>query len=356
MFKRKNNENILELSAEEVINDLGFSINEINLAILSLEKDGYLKILKIPPSENLIEEIMNKLSGIDVLFLLGEISKEKYLKMYEQTLDIMTRIPENQKSFSPIPITSFDDFLENINNLIKSLEKLKKFNKEARREVLEDIQKKYNEMLREELNMLSRIIKSISITVKHEISIIEMETRQLEVLEFDERIREINLNEEKQIRRKKIDESKKKLSRLYKNFFLERDSVKNKTSREQIEIEKDKKNEIDVLEYKRDSLKMRINVLNAKILIEGEKLDYLTLKKELENQLRDIELKIEEIKFGKPCATFSLTSTIKNLEKSEEIIDLLSKENYDLILNIIKYYKEINETFLTKRFILDVEL
>jgi hypothetical protein len=333
LSKRKGDENILELKVEDAVSDLGISRNDLDQAVSALESEGYLRVLKMPPSEILIEEIKSKLARLDGLLLLGEISGNAYAKMREEALSILTRIPEDLKNFSPISVTSIDEFLENIRNLINSLEKLKEYREEAKPEVLEDLRVKYNKIMREQLETLSRILKSLSTTATYEKITLEKETRDLEVLEIDEKIRGVNLNDEKEKKRQKINEAKNRLRRIYQVLLSERDKQTNNMTSEKLKE----------IERKLEGLKMRLDVLNAKIIIEGEKPNLLNLKRGLENEKQALELEIKRIRSEKTSAGYTLSSLFGDIERLKESLDLLNKENRDFILNILKDFKEIRE-------------
>lgn len=335
LSKRKNNENTLELNIGEAINDLKISREELNQAIFVLESEGYLRILKIPPSKILIDEIKSKFMRLDGLLLLGEISRDEYNKRYEEALSVLARVPEELKNFSLIPVESIEEFVVNMHGLISSLERLKEYSEETKPEVLEDLRKRYNEIVMEQLSLLSRILKSLSLITTNEINALKKEERELEVLEVDEKIRGVDLSAEKKKKRENINKAENRLKRIYQIMVLEEEQTNDITSKKLQEIEE-----------KIKSLKTRLDILNAKILIEGEKPDLLNLKKSLENERQNLELEMEKIKHEKSFAVRKLAPLLKNIEKLKEDADLLNKENRELILSILKDFGEIHENLL----------
>lgn len=332
LTKMRGSGNILELGVEDVINDLNISRSELDQALLTLEKDGYIRIIKIPPSDFLVEAIKKELTKLDGLFLLGEISRDEYKKKYEEIVGILTKVPDELRSLSPmIPI---EELIANVSNLINSLSRLKKEGSELKPEVLEDLRKKYDGMMKEQLVLISRMLKTLHLVVIDWENILKNEERELEVLKADEKIRNVDLSIEKRKKEEKINEAKNKLRRIYQLLTL---GVKVEASiapQRLQEIEKELR-----------ELKIKLEVIDTKILIEGEKPHLVNLRKNVENKIKTLMSEMEKIKCER-SNTCTLTSLFKDLEKLKDCADLLSKDGIEMVFSILEDFERLRETLV----------
>jgi hypothetical protein len=256
----------IEFDIEEASSKLLIPREEVERALFSLQRDGYLRILRIPPSEAVLEEVRRKLRELDGLFLAGEISASDYLKKWEEITGI------TDVKMDPMPSIDMKVLIDGLNNIFSYLEKLNEVNVSAsvRKKLMED----YNREIGPLADGLRRISEaSISYLKGVEEKLGKMH-EELELIEADSRIRGTDREEDLKGLMGRIESVLRGVDSIIKRLNL--------SAPEEVDL-KELENEVKKLEEERD-------LMRARLLIEGGAADWV--KKRIES----IEGRISELR------------------------------------------------------------
>ena len=254
----------VEFDLDEASSKLSIEREDLERILFSLQKEGYLKIVKIPPSDVVLEEIGGKLRELDGLFLADEISAEEYLRIWREETGI------SDIKMSPMPSIDIKIIFDGLDNLLEYLRKLDEV------DVSDNVRKKLIEEYNEEILPLAENLRRIVDASVSYLSGVKEKLgglyERLELIEADSKIRGINREEDLKTLVKEANSIMRGVGSMMKK--LDTGSAEKVDERELEEMRK--------LEEERE-------VIKAKLLVEGE-------STELKNRIAVIDKRIAEIK------------------------------------------------------------
>jgi hypothetical protein len=313
----KNGNKRIEFYMNDAISLTQMQKEEFEEVLISLEEKGFLKIVKVPSSKNFLDLIKKKLLTLDATFLTGQISREEYTKKWEEIINIISD-PKFSLKYPILPLAELPDIIDGLNNIIGHIEKLRQEKENIKKEIFEKLVKDYNEELHETIDTILRYIDSIIFAIEMNKKIIEVETREIETIEIDEKIRNVNRSEEKNMKLKNISKAKSTIEVIAKKIAI----IKNEHIKEKI----------NTLEKDLEKLKEEYEIMQARAIIENDE----TLRKSAEDLHNTI--------LSKQRSLHELKETEKK-DVKEVIEKILQKANY---LFNDKLLTEDNTNRLTK--------
>jgi len=320
---------------------------EIEEALLNLERRGLVKIVRVPLSDKILEYVRGKLLELDYEFLSGSLSYEEYVRRREEVVGVLPQSTLKQSAstrgdIAPLPPLPASSIFESMRNNCLFLRKLADRKGELKPETYEKLRGEYEKGLVESSLAMGRVLSGILYYVKRLQGEIERLTTELEALAVDERIRGVNLSVEKSRKQKAIDDAKRKLKQLLDSIYPKG------TVAEAVSVEEAQKMRDEL-----EKLKLELETLTARILIEGVKEPLVRRRNEVEERIRKLEQLLEgmktfEAKSAGPEA--QLEEAIKELEELKSL-GLVKDETYevarktllglrDLSLEIMKLLKQ----------------
>ena len=306
----------VEFGLDEAASRLSTSREELEEALFLLQRRGLLKIVKIPPSSRVIDLLREEIEELDGLFLANEISREEYLKRWEEITGITERSALGMGPLSPIEI---EGILKDINDRFNYLERLKDIRAADVKERLLD---EYNGEIFMLTERLKRIVNASLSYLELKRTRIEELNRKIELIEADSRVR--GVSREREIK-ECMDEVRSALERIDRvmNFIAGRKEVGEEERRKLLE-------ELRRMEEERDLLK-------ARALVEG---------RDLSKDVEPIERRIEEIKsrMKEISEAGSLLAIHERLKKLREM-GFVREDVYkrlDEFLNALKSAREVS--------------
>jgi hypothetical protein len=264
----------LEFDLDEASSKLSIQRKDLEKALFSLQREGYLRIIKIPPSDTVLEEIKNELRELDGLFLADEISSEEYLRKWREKTEI------TDIKMSPMPSIDIKVILSGLSNLLEYLEKLNEVDASdsARKKLMEE----YNDEivpLAENLGRLLEASMSYLSTVKGKLNEL---CDKLELIKIDSKVRGIDRRDDLKILMKEADSIMKRVSSLMKK------------------LDTGSAGEVDAKKLEEEKIKLEEEreVIKAKLLVEGESAELKTRILSIDKRIADIraELETEKVK------------------------------------------------------------
>jgi len=265
----------IEFNINDAIGSISMPREEIEELLASLEEKGFIKIIKAPSSKCFLDLVKKKLVPIDSAFLAGEISLNEYTKQWEEVVSCITD-PIAKNKFTPLPPAELSDIVNGLNNLLNYIERLAK--EEVSREIREKLARSYNEEFRRSLDLLNRYLEAIESALEINRSLINTETKEIEAIEVDEKIRNIDRSAEKKIKEERIKKAQQSLEKIL--MKIEGESP----------MKEDE--ELSKLEYELKKLKEEYELTEARAIIESDEAlrkKAEALKNAIENIQRDIE-------------------------------------------------------------------
>jgi hypothetical protein len=292
----KNGGNLIEFPVRETLAKLNISRESFDDVLLSLEKKGYIKIVKVPPSEKLIGRLRKELIDMDGLFLMGELGGDDYLKQRKKVLDILTSVPDELEKINPLPPASIKDAMDSLRNAFDFLERLAEQKETLKPAAFSGLLNTYNMMIADSVSLLARYVEALSLLFDGCMVELEAIEREIEMLAADEKIRLVDLSSQKEERITKSEKIRDRLRRIA-DMLTEKGHGGEPSEAMPMEGLED--------------LQVKIDLLNARILIEGSTPELVEERKLLEKRLLQLE---------------SETRRERTKERAADVLDALLRE------------------------------
>jgi len=270
----------IEFYINDAVSLTQIRMEELEEALIALEEKGFLKIVKVPASNNFLNFIRKKLLMLDAAFLTDQVSREDYTKKYEETISCISDL-EVRHIYSPLPPADLSDLVVGLSNTLEYVEKLRREKENIKKETYEKLVTDYNEELREVINSTLRYVDSVAFAIELNKRVIDDEEKELEMIEVDEKIKNIDKSERKKAKMEKIAKAKSAIGVISKKIAGNEDT--------------NTKEKISILEKDLKKLKEEYEVIQARVMIEGNE----TLKKsanELHDTILSKEKSLDELK------------------------------------------------------------
>lgn len=134
--------------SERVGGTVGLTQEALERALLELERKGYLRIVRVPPSSIVVRErVREELKELNAAFIAGRLGPSTYAARFSETASKRPLL-----SAKPLPPAGLSDVLKGVAMLLESLEKLE--NTQAGEEAKEVLREKYVSELEAERELL----------------------------------------------------------------------------------------------------------------------------------------------------------------------------------------------------------
>jgi len=315
---------------------------ELEEALLNLERRGLVKIVRMPFSDKILEYVRGKLLELDYEFLSGSLSYEEYFRRREEVVGVLPQSTLKQSAnalgdIAPLPPLPASSIFESMRNNCLFLRKLADRKGELRPETYEKLRGEYEKGLVELSLTMSRVLSGIRYYVKRLKGEIERLNAELEALAVDEQLRGVNLSVEKSRKQKAINDAKRKLKQILDSLYPKG------TVAEPVSVEEAQKlrNELEVL-------KIELETLTARILIEGVKEQLIQRRNEVEERIKKLEQLLESMKASEAKSAgleAQLEEAIKELEELKNL-GLVKGETYEVARKSLLGLKDMNSELI----------
>ena len=316
----------VEFDLDKAASDLSISRETLERAIFSLQKEGYLKIVKMPATDIVLEEIRSNLKILNALLIAGELTRNSYLKKWDEMTKIIDEPSFEQK---PLPPLGLGDMIRSLKDVCGFIEKLEKQKGQISAQTYEKLAGEYRKEFIQVLDLLKDYVEA----GKEALSIVgkELESlhRKLELIDIDSRIRGLDRKEERDSCLREMRKSLDKLYNITKKFI----SPVTQIAASQNSIER----KIRELESLLKEKVKEFEVIRAKILIEGKE----ELKKEkalLGSEIKRIRKELSEL-------TKKLEISPKEEDIMKEVTAVSRKINESKILSKrdVSYFEKVRD-------------
>lgn len=280
-----------EFKSERVvfkINDalerLRVSRRELEEALFMLEDEGYLTILKIPPSDSVVNRLKSRLNELDASFIMGLITETEYSKKWREIVDVTS--PDATKDLEPLPSQNLTDLLKAFRTECDRLEKLREEKGKVDDKVYSELLKVYMGIFLKVGNALKNYARALITALRMIRDELERLRVSSEALELDSRIRGVNHRAELEDLEKKSRELAQRILRLASKagFPQQPDAIAK-------EREALLKKLVDELNQAEKSLQ----IFKAKALIEGEAKYRIEIER-FEKMIQELRGRVEALR------------------------------------------------------------
>ncbi|MEM0023463.1 MAG: hypothetical protein QXF90_02195 [Thermofilaceae archaeon] len=298
---------------DDALERLRVSRRELEEALFMLEDEGYLTILKIPPSDSVVNRLKSRLNELDASFIMGLITETEYSKKWREIVDVTS--PDATKDLEPLPSQNLTDLLKAFRTECDRLEKLREEKGKVDDKVYSELLKVYTGIFLKVGNALKNYARALITALRMIRDELERLRVSSEALELDSRIRGVNHRAELEDLEKKSRELAQRILRLASKagFPQQPDAIAK-------EREALLKKLVDELNQAEKSLQ----IFKAKALIEGEGKYRIEIAR-LEKMIQELRGRVEAL--GNELKTPEAGENL--LKELESLHDRLSSLSMD---------------------------
>ena len=323
----------VEFNINDVSKALSMPVSEVEKALVSLMEKGLVNPVKIPLSEATLSYVKKKVFTLDGKYLTGEMELSKYTEEWRKIVDCISD-PSVREKIPPLPLSSLNDMLRGLSNILGYMKKLSQEKERLRKEIYLRLLEEYNSDYSHSLELAYRYIESVNFLLGNYEKLIKERRKELEMIEVDERIRGVK-RAEKDVKVKEIAKLKEEVRKVA-------EKVKGAGVRDVGSIQA----ELDELKRTLEKLQDEFELIQARAIIEeDEKLK--ARAKNLQERIQEIKDRISalekqkmEIEGKKPEVLFSMAEELHKMA-------LLSEENYRKTIEMKKLLDEIDKAVST---------
>jgi len=277
LIKRANGKDEVQFKVGEALQELRISREELDEVLLKLEGKGLVKVIRIPPSQRIVREIERKLIDLDASFVAGELSYEEYLRRRNEAIAILSSMPSELERLTPLPPSPVVNAIEGLENSLAYLKRLSEHKGSLNPLVLEKLRETYKEILLDSSHVLDRYADAISFFSEKMSREAEKLRVELEALSVDEKVRGVDFSAARSERLRKLEEIKGKVERVVRAVSYGSTAVPPPSE------------DAEKLARELEQLKLLLETLNARILIEGPSDRLVRMRNEVEGRIRELE-------------------------------------------------------------------
>ncbi|MEM1830558.1 MAG: hypothetical protein QXJ64_02620 [Thermosphaera sp.] len=269
---------------DDALERLRVSRRELEEALFMLEDEGYLTILKIPPSDSVVNRLKSRLNELDASFIMGLITETEYSKKWREIVDVTS--PDATKDLEPLPSQNLTDLLKAFRTECDRLEKLREEKGKVDDKVYSELLKVYMGIFLKVGNALKNYARALITALRMIRDELERLRVSSEALELDSRIRGVNHRAELEDLEKKSRELAQRILRLASKagFPQQPDAIAK-------EREALLKKLVDELNQAEKSLQ----IFKAKALIEGEAKYRIEIER-FEKMIQELRGRVEALR------------------------------------------------------------
>jgi len=284
----------------DALSKIGVTREELDKSLLSLHEEGKIRIVKIPSSPEVREWLHRKLSNLSGLFIIGELSRDEYLKRFRELQEMTEGL-----DLSPLPSVNLRDLIDGLESNLRYIERLVERREEMPAEVYRDLSKKYRGEFLESLELVGRYSRAVDSLMRDTLSQLSEAIKELEIMRADALVRGTSFDATSI--RERISGLIYRIERLSRVLLEDPASV----SIEELEKELARKKE----EY---------SVLRAKAVVEENKyweMKAEEVKREMDRIADEIRRRVNEMIEGVPAREGGRGSLKEILERVKRIKD-----------------------------------
>lgn len=274
----------VSFTSDDALPKIGISKKELNKILLSLQEEGIIRIIRIPPSPEVREWLYKRLNDLTGLFITGELSRDEYLEKWKELQGITEGL-----DLAPLSSVNPWDLIAGLERDIAHIEKLVEKKDEISPDIYDDLSKRYKEEFLESLELTSRYLKAVDSLIRNNLLELSDTLKKLEIIKADALIKGSSADETPLLER--ISSIANRFERISKVFL---DGIV--------------KDDIKKLEGELRNKEEEYSILNARALVEES--DYLASRaRALKEEIDEMKKKLTEMK-----------KEISDREKKEEMI------------------------------------
>ncbi|MGC8988272.1 MAG: hypothetical protein ACP5KC_09595 [Infirmifilum sp.] len=267
----------------------------LELALYSLEKKGYLKILRVPPSSKAVKErLLSEVGKLNVAFITGQLDPSSYVAKLEE---IASKCPS--LGVKPLPPAGLSDVVKGIAHLLESLRKLSEERSEE--SAKEELKREYVAKLEGLVEEAERLLDVVQGVVEQVSRQRQELARRIEVIRLDERVRGVDRSAEVTALQERLQKVDADLAAIRRWALGGGGAPDIGQLRERFAA----------LEKKLSGLEAEREILEARALIEGRE----DLKVKLASLTREIAQTREEVERGR--------REIEHAQAGERLLDVV---------------------------------
>jgi hypothetical protein len=317
------------LKVDEAIKDLELSKRELLEAIIELLRSGQIEILKSPDDREIIEILTNHIVEEDLKLLKGELSYEDYTSSVSPYLKFNY---EDELFKTYLPRENIHELIASLTEATAKISKLNSIRETISSVAYEKLLSEYMKGLDIALLKAKRYLLGVELAINRIDAQIKDLNSDIETLRVKKELKEI-ADKEYDEKVKEIIKEINQIEDLKKNIILK--LLDPRLIVEEAEVSPESRKKLE-------EINMEIEIVKARILIEGT-------TSELENRRRELENRREEIM--KSCRRKrrvneeELKLYIESLKEKVELIKSLSvsselKSKFESL--ILKYLEMLN--------------
>ncbi|MEM2186641.1 MAG: hypothetical protein QXW23_05730 [Thermofilaceae archaeon] len=196
----------------DALDKLKVSRRELEEALFALEDEGYLTVLKIPPSDTVVSRLKTKLNELDASLLMGVVTESEYNEKWRMIVGITNH--DAIKDWGPLPSQNLRELLKALRTACDHLYKLREEKDKVDDKVYNELLKVYISNLLKLGNVLRNYAKALITTLKIIRDELEGLRIKSEVLELDSRTRGVDHRYELEDLERKTRELLKRIQQL----------------------------------------------------------------------------------------------------------------------------------------------